>query len=137
MFREIPIWFRLATLFTTQFSEGLVKYVQSYGRFLEWYYNSDFLFLFFFFRTKILGVIWALCPNETGKGSLSKVVQPVLNYLQLNFQKDWSSTPGVMANFWDGIIIIIWTYYLNLFSDPFPDPFPRLLHVTDVTGCYN
>jgi hypothetical protein len=43
--------------------------------------------------------------NETGKGSLSKVVQRVRNYLQLNFQKDWSSMSEVMANIRDGIII--------------------------------
>src|SRR6266496_3215125 len=43
--------------------------------------------------------------NETGKGSLSKVVQWVRNYLQLNFQKDWSSMSEVMANIRDGIII--------------------------------
>src|SRR5437763_9999410 len=43
--------------------------------------------------------------NETGKGSLSKVVQWVQNYLQLNFQKDWSSTSEVMADILDGIII--------------------------------
>src|SRR5207249_7583741 len=43
--------------------------------------------------------------NETGKGSLSKVVQWVRNYLQLNFQKDWTSTSKVMADIRDGIII--------------------------------
>src|SRR4030095_11140653 len=43
--------------------------------------------------------------NETGKGSLSKVVQWVRSYLQLNFQKDWSSTSEVMADIRDGIII--------------------------------
>src|SRR5207253_5611755 len=43
--------------------------------------------------------------NETGKGSLSKVVQWVRNYLHLNFQKDWSSTPEVMANIRNSIII--------------------------------
>src|SRR6266511_969826 len=43
--------------------------------------------------------------NETGKGSLSKVVQRVRNYLQLNFQKDWSSTSEVMADIHKGIII--------------------------------
>src|SRR5437763_7429632 len=80
--------------------------------------------------------------NETGKGSLSKVVQWVRNYLQLNFQKDWSSTSEVMADIRDGIIIIICTYHPDLlFPDPFLDPFPdlflRLLHLTDVTGCYN
>src|SRR2546421_9815348 len=43
--------------------------------------------------------------NETGKGSLSKVVQWVRNYLQLKFQKDWSSMSKVMADIRDGIII--------------------------------
>src|ERR1051326_9168187 len=43
--------------------------------------------------------------NETGKGSLSKVDQQVRNYIQLNFQKDWSSTSEVMADIRDGIII--------------------------------
>src|SRR5207253_10387759 len=43
--------------------------------------------------------------NETGKVSLSKVVQQVRNYLQFNFQKDWSSKSEVMANIRDGIII--------------------------------
>ena len=46
-----------------------------------------------------------LWSNETGKESLSKVVQWVRNYLQLNFQKDWSSMSEVMANIHDGIII--------------------------------
>ena len=64
-----------------------------------------FSFYFFLFRTKFPGVIWALWSNETGKGSLSKVVQRVRNYLQLNFQKDWSSTSEVMADIRDGIII--------------------------------
>src|SRR2546423_1862486 len=44
-------------------------------------------------------------PNETGKGSLSKVIQRVRNLLQLNFQKDWSSTSEVMADIRKGIII--------------------------------
>src|SRR5439155_854853 len=52
-----------------------------------------------------LVIIWALWSNETGKGSLSKVVQRIRNYLQLNFQKDWSSTSEVMADIRDGIII--------------------------------
>ena len=43
--------------------------------------------------------------NETGEGSLSKVVQWVRNYLHLNIQKDWSSTSEVMADIRDGIII--------------------------------
>ena len=43
--------------------------------------------------------------NETGKVSLSKVVQQVRNYLQLNFQKNWSSMSEVMADIRDGIII--------------------------------
>ena len=43
--------------------------------------------------------------NEIGKGSLSKVVQWVRNYLQLNFQKNWSNMSEVMANICDGIII--------------------------------
>src|SRR5207253_625157 len=43
--------------------------------------------------------------NETGKGSLSKFVQWVRNYLHLNFQKDWSSTSEVMADIRNGIII--------------------------------
>ena len=50
--------------------------------------------------------------NKTGKGSLSKVVQRVQNYLQLNFQKDWSSTSEVMADIRDGIIIR--TFFLFL-----------------------
>ena len=68
-------------------------------------------FLFSSFSVPIfLGVIWALWSNETGKGSLSKVVQRVRNYLQFNFQKDWSSTSRVMADFRDDIII--WTSFL-------------------------
>ena len=51
--------------------------------------------------------------NETGKESLSKVVQQVRNYLQLNFQKDWSSMSGVMADIREGIIIQ--TSFLLLF----------------------
>ena len=54
--------------------------------------------------------------NETGKGSLSKVVQQVRKYLQLNFQKDWSSTSEVMADIRDGIIIIICTYQKSVFK---------------------
>src|ERR1044071_2120561 len=52
--------------------------------------------------------------NEIGKGSLSKVVQWVRNYLHLNFQKDWSSTSKVMADIRDGIIIRT-SFYLPLF----------------------
>src|SRR6186997_1180293 len=67
--------------------------------------------------------------NETGKVSLSKVVQQVRNYLQFNFQKDWSSMSEVMADIRDGIIIrtsflfasfsvpsilgVIWALWLN------------------------
>src|ERR1043166_6052894 len=54
--------------------------------------------------------------NETGKGSLSKVVQQVRKYLQLNFQKDWSSTSEVMADISDGIIIR--TSFICFFSVP-------------------
>ena len=68
-------------LLTTQFSEGLVKYVRSYYRYSWWYYNS----YFFFFCTKITGIIWVLWSNETGKGSLSKVVQRLKYYLYINF----------------------------------------------------
>ena len=52
--------------------------------------------------------------NETGKGSLSKVVQWVRNYLHLNFQKDWSSMSEVMADIHDSIIIRT-LFYLLLF----------------------
>ena len=67
--------------------------------------------------------------NETGKGSLSKVVQRLQNYLKLNFQKNWLSMSEVMTDIRDGIIIrtsflfasfsvpsflgIIWALWLN------------------------
>src|ERR1043166_7079908 len=54
--------------------------------------------------------------NETGKGSLSKVVQQVRKYLQHNFQKDWSSTSEVIADIRDGIIIR--TSFICFFSVP-------------------
>ena len=103
--------------------------------------QTSFLFSSFSVPS-FLDVIWTLWSNETGKGSLSKVVQRVRNYLQLNFQKDWSSTSEVMADIRDGIIIIICTFhpdllFPDLFPDQFPDLFPRLLHLTDVTGSYN
>ena len=103
--------------------------------------QTSFLFAFFSIPS-FLVFIWELWSNETGKGSLSKVVQWVRNYLHLNFQKDWSSMSKVMVDIGDGIIIIICTYHPDLlfpdpFPDPFPDLFPRLLHLTDVTGCYN
>ena len=74
--------------------------------------RTSFLFASFSVPS-FLGVIWALWSNETGKGCLSKVVQQVRNYLQFNFQKDWSSISGVMANFRDSIIIQ--TYSLLFF----------------------
>src|ERR1043166_3618291 len=74
-------------------------------------------FLFASFSVlSFLGVIWALWPNETGKGSLSKVVQRVRNYLQLNFQKDWLSISRVMTNFRNSIIIIICFFLFASFS---------------------
>ena len=63
--------------------------------------RTSFLFSSFSVPS-FLGVIWALWSNETGKGSLIKVVQRVRNYLQLNFQKDWSSMSGVIVDFCDG-----------------------------------
>src|SRR5437763_13897369 len=67
--------------------------------------------------------------NETGKGSLSKVVQRVRNYLQLNFQKDWSSTSEVMANFCDSIIIITSIYYPHLCQNAFQCPLSALSYI--------
>src|SRR3990170_4148268 len=75
------------------------------------------LFIPSFSEPNFLGVIWVLWSNETGKGSLSKVVQQVRNYLQLNFQKDWSSTSGVMAEIRDGIIIRT-SLFIPSFSEP-------------------
>src|SRR5207245_10848479 len=66
--------------------------------------NSFFL-LFSISISNLLTFIKQFWSNETGKGSLSKVVQWVRNYLQLNFQKDWLSTSEVMADIRDSIII--------------------------------
>ena len=40
--------------------------------------------------------MWKLWSNETGKGSLSKVVQQGRIYIQLNFQDYWSNTCRIM-----------------------------------------
>src|ERR1043166_5022529 len=66
--------------------------------------RSFFLFASFSVPS-ILASFKHFCSNKTSKGSLSKVVQQVRKYLQLNFQKDWSSTSEVMADIRDGIII--------------------------------
>src|SRR5436190_945236 len=70
--------------------------------------DSIIIRIFFLFASfsvpSILASFKRFWSNETGKGSLSKVVQRVRNYLQLNFQKDWSSTSEVMADIRDGII---------------------------------
>jgi hypothetical protein len=76
--------------------------------------RTSFLFSSFSVPS-FLGVIWALWSNEIGKGSLSKVVQRVRNYLQLNFQKDWSSMSKVMTDFCDSIIIQTYSLLFFLF----------------------
>src|SRR5438128_7662803 len=81
------------------------------------YYNLLLIYIFFFFFTYYSNNILALWSKKTSKGSLSKVVQRVRNYLQLDFQKDWSSTSGVMANIRDGIIIRT-SFFLSSFSVP-------------------
>src|SRR5256714_11453180 len=74
--------------------------------------RTSFLFASFSVPS-ILALFKRFWSNETGKGSLSKVVQWVRNYLHLNFQKDWSSTSEVMADIRDGIIIR--TFFLFAF----------------------
>ena len=70
-------------------------------------------FICFFSVPSFLALFKRFWSNETGKGSLSKVVQRVRNYLQLNFQKDWPSMSEVITNIRDGIIIR--TSFLFLF----------------------
>src|SRR3990170_2750862 len=77
------------------------------------------LFIPSFSEPNFLGVIWVLWSNETGKGSLSKVVQQVRNYLQLDFQKDWSSTSRVMAEIRDCIIIRTLSFIYFFFRTKF------------------
>ena len=62
-------------------------------------------FICFFSVPSFLALFKHFWSNEIGKGSLSKVVQQVRKYLQLNFQKDWSSMSEVMADIRNGIII--------------------------------
>ena len=71
----------------------VVEYVRSYCRYSWWYYNSDF----FFFCSKFTGVIGALWSNETGKGSLSKVVQRLKYYLYINFHQGRLNTCEVIV----------------------------------------
>src|SRR6266511_3547700 len=61
------------------------------------------LFFYFFF----VGVTKALWSNETGKGSLSKVVRRVRNYLNLSFYNDWIGTYGVISISCNSIILRI------------------------------
>src|SRR6266508_444671 len=67
------------------------------------------LFFYFFF----VGVTKALWSNETGKGSLSKVVRRVRNYLNLSFYNDWIGTYGVISISCDSIILR--TFFLLFF----------------------
>src|SRR6266540_2471815 len=50
------------------------------------------IFFFFFFYFFFVGVTKALWSNETGKRSLSKVVQRIRNYSNLSFYNDWIGT---------------------------------------------
>src|SRR5437868_973052 len=87
--------------------------------------RTSFLFASFSVPS-ILASFKCFWSNETGKGSLCNVVQLIRNYLQLNFQKHWSSMSRVMTNFCNSIIIIICIYYPDPCPNPFSDPFPDL-----------
>ena len=77
------------------------------------YLTPYFIFLLFFVLI-ILGVILALWSNETDKKSLSKVVQEGRKYLQLDFQKDWTITYGVIGVVCDSTIFYF-SFYFSFF----------------------
>ena len=87
------------------------RYIWSYKHFLWWYYTSNFFFTFFYF-VFFVGITKALWSNEIGKGSLSKVVQRVWNYLNLSFYNDWISIYGVISISCDDIILRTFLYLL-------------------------
>ena len=58
-------------------------------------------------------VMKALWLNKTGKGSLSKVVRKVRNYLNHSFYNDWIGTYGVISISCDSIILR--TFFLLFF----------------------
>ena len=73
---------------------------------------QTFFLSFSFFRT---GVIWALWSNETGKGSLSKVVQRLKYYLYINFHQGRLNTCEVIViNFNDTYFFCFITSERNL-----------------------
>src|SRR5207248_6274431 len=76
-------------------------WINTYGDFCS-FINGTNLRIYFFFCAIIQRLILALWPNETGKRSLSKVVQRVRNYLQLDFQKVWINTCGDFRSFING-----------------------------------
>src|ERR1041385_4324380 len=82
-------------------------------------------FICFFSVPSFLASFKHFWSNETGKGSLSKVVQRARNYLQLNFQKDWSSTSEVMADIRDGIIILTSFLFVSFSVPSFLTSFKR------------
>src|SRR5204863_451454 len=73
--------------------------------------NSTNLRIYFFFCAIIQRLISALWPNETGKRSLSKVVQRVRNYLQLDFQKVWINTCEDFRSFINGTNLRIYFFF--------------------------
>src|SRR6266540_2569767 len=62
-------------------------------------------FLFFIFTFFIVSITKVLWSNETGKESLSKVIQRVRNYLNLSFYNDWIDTFSVISISCDSIIL--------------------------------
>src|SRR6266540_355615 len=71
------------------------------------------LFFLLFFICFFVGITKALCPNETDKESLSKVVRRVRNHLNLSFYNNWIGTYGVISIFCDSIILR--TFFLFFF----------------------
>src|SRR6266498_3870486 len=76
-------------------------------------YDSIILRNFFYFF--FVGVTKALWSNETGKGSLSKVVRRVRNYLNLSFYNDWIGTYGVISISCNSIILRIFFFLFFFF----------------------
>ncbi len=58
---------------------------------------QTFFLSFSFFHTNFSGIIWALWSNETGKGSLSKVVQQLKYYLYIIFYQGRNNTCEVIV----------------------------------------
>ena len=76
--------------------------------------SCDSIILWTFFYFFFVGVTKALWSNETGKGSLSKVVRRVRNYLNLSFYNNRKGTYGVISISCNSIILRI--FFLLFFT---------------------